>query len=356
MRAGEHTAQGQLPEPGDDVLTITMLGKSQSGKTTFILGMYAQLVHGVDGCFMHASEYDAGFEMYEKLRIAREGEEAKPTDAKPEPHQFVLTRGIGKELIVVDLMDFRGQAPFSLAAGREDGDTAWIRARLADSRSIFVALSAEHFTEPVLPGRLHEVREKTGADLFSDLINKTVTEAGEKSADGLPPSIAVLLTKADLIDGRPGSAARDWRELETEIREVLGAAFRPQLEVRIFPVSASAFAAPGGGAVNSLAFDLRGLADPLMFAAGCLFRVRRDALRRERDPMQATCDAARQRLEALMHGGPLMRWLRRTRIAEAQSSRDSAQSRLARLDDRLDRLDEQAKALLSRFDSAGAVR
>jgi len=83
----------------------------------------------------------------------------------------------------------------------------------------------------------------------------------------------VLLTKADQIDGRPGSGARNWDEVRAEIREVLGGAFQPGVDSRIIPVSIFEFATLNGQP-QILTLEMYALADPVIFAAETFIRVR----------------------------------------------------------------------------------
>ena len=331
-------------EPG--MMVVTMLGQQGSGKSTFIAGMYAQLVQGFRGCFLHTPDHDAGVEMIKQLARLRAGDLPEPTTTKAIPHDYVLRCDEGR--FPLDLTDYRGGAPFDLTRGNSDSDTAMLLRRLAESHSIFVALESTHFVQPVTPVRLHAVREATGADLFSDLISKAVHD--KQQLGQLPPSIAVLLTKADQIDGRPGSVARDWEEVKAEIREVFGGAFQPGVETRIIPVSVFGYA-ERDGQPPVLTLDLNALADPVIFAAGTFLRVRQVTVQRQYRQGVENTEAAQRALGELTAAAPIVQWFRRKKIAaaEAEVSRTSAWAN--QLGDRWRELGKQADAMLSRLES-----
>lgn len=333
-------------------MTITMLGKSMSGKTTYILGMYAELVHGFRDCFLHTRDYDAGVEMINQLTRLRAGEETPATGQRPVPHDYVLKSPEGQ--VPVDLADFRGEAPFALARDDDRLDTAQVRKRLAGSHTIFVALDSTHFIEPVTLSRLHAVREATGADLFSDLISKTV--ADNQWQHRLPPSVAVLLTKADLLDGRPGSVARRWEDVEPEIRQVLGGAFQPDVNTRIMPVNVEGFGAPLDGQLSDSTLRVSAPADPMIFAAAAFFKFRQAAVQWQHREALDVSAAARRARDELTAAGSFIRWVRRNKIAAAEAELTRTADRVNELDARWKDLAGKADAMLSRIGPLAGVR
>jgi Double-GTPase 2 len=341
-------ADPAVPAPRD-ALAVTMLGVSGSGKSTYILGMYAALLHGVDGCHLYSADYDEGYKIYQQLSEARQGKILDPTTERPVAHEFVLAVD-DAESIAVDLTDFRGDAPFNLARDQQQSDTARLRERLAKSHAIFVTLDSEHFREPVSPSRLQAVRQATGADLFADLIGKTVAESGPRSGGRPRPSIAVLLTKVDLLEGPSAGPPRNPDQLWSEVRQVLGAAFQPHLDVRIFPVSVGSLNGAADGEEPTLTMELHDVAAPLIFAAGCFLRGRQLAVEQERDQAQANSDAARGRLLAMTDKGRFSRWRRRKRIAAAKAERAAAHERWAGLERRSNELGWRAQRVLAKLD------
>jgi hypothetical protein len=328
-------------------MTITMLGVTQSGKSTYVLGAYEELVHGTHGCFLHTADQNAGAEMIRDLNALRSGDLPPPTPDKPIGHEFVLTRSGSTEQTAIDLTDFRGGAAFGVTRGK-DGDIAQLHRRLVESDAIFIVLDSSHFTEPVTPGRLQAVREATGADRFADMMGKALSE--RQLSGRYPPAVAILLTKADLIDGRPGSVNRDWGELESEVRMLMGpVAFQPHLGVRIFPVSVGGFSTSPNGQSSAVMMDVRSAADPVIFAVGCFLRACLFKVQQEREQALAACKEASERLHDLTRGWPLIQWFLRSRIAVARAALHRANDHVAALDARLIELSRQAQALLGSF-------
>jgi hypothetical protein len=329
-------------------MTITMLGFSKSGKSTYVLGAYEELVHGAHGCFLHTADHNAGVEMIRSLNALRSGKTPPPTSDKPVSHEFVLTRSGSTEQTAIDLIDFRGGAAFDVARGK-DGDTAQLHRRLVESDAIFLFLDSSHFSQPVTPGRLQAAREATGADRFADMIGKAVSD--RQLAGRYPPAVVILLSKADLIDGRPGSVERDWDELESEVHMLMGSgAFQPHLGVRIFPVSVGGFSTSPNGESSAVKMDVRSTANPVIFAAGCFLWACRLRVQQQQEQATAACTEARERLQRLTRWWPLIQqWFLRSQIAVARAALDRANDHVTALDARLAELSKQAQALLDSF-------
>jgi hypothetical protein len=324
---------------------VTMLGISGSGKTTYIVGMYAQLVQGFRGCYMHTPDHDAGKEMIDQLAKLRDGDLPEHTLDKAIPHDYVLRSDEGQ--FALDLADYRGGAPFDLIRGNDHGDTAQLLRRLSGSHSIFVTLDSTHFLEPITPDRLHAVRQSAGADRFSDLISKAVADKQQRGLS--PPSIAVLVTKADLFYRRPGTMARDWDDVMGEVREVLGGAFQPGVDTRIIPVSVGEFGAPEEGHSPGLTIQLHALADPVIFAAGTFLKAQQATVQQHYRQAVESTDAARRALGELTTGGPIIRWFRRNKIAAADGEVATVSGQADELANRWRELGKKAEAMLSRL-------
>jgi double-GTPase-like protein len=327
-------------------MTVTMLGVSDSGKTTYIVGAYAELIHGVHGCYLHTPDSDVGMDLVQQLSNLREGNPPPPTPDRPVRYDFVLTTSGTAEQTAIDLTDFRGGAAFAVAGGTLS-DTTRLHERLLDSDAIFVVLDSSHFREPVTEARLHAVRQATGADRFEDLIGKALAE---RERTGRPaPSIAVLLTKADLIDGRPGSTPRDQRQLEAEIRRVMPGVFRPRVPAMVFAVSVGGLAATANGQAPARTVDLRDVADPVIFAVGWFLAACQFAIEPYRDQARKAEREADAVLAELTAKPPIARWFRRSRIIRAQAAADERAAQATALDGRWSDLGTRSQQILSRF-------
>jgi len=327
-------------------MTVTMLGASGSGKTTYIIGAYAELINGVQGCYLHTADPDVGMDLLSQLNDLRAGKELPTTPDTPVRYDFVLTTSSTTERTAIDVTDFRGGAAFDWARGKTN-DTARLHQRLVETDAILVALDSEHFLDPVTGDRLHRVREATGADRFEDLITKALAD---RELAGRPaPSIAILLTKSDLIDGRPGSTPRDRDQLEREVRRLMPAAFRPRVHAMVFPVSVSGMAIAPEGELPETTVDLRDIADPVIFAAGWFLRARQNEIGLQRNSEIEASQDAETLLAELTRKHPIIRWFLRGKITEVAAAVEGYRSRIAQLTARWNELGAQSKQVLSRF-------
>ncbi|HZR52591.1 MAG TPA: hypothetical protein VFB06_24140 [Streptosporangiaceae bacterium] len=327
-------------------MTATMLGVSKAGKTTYILGAYAALVNGVHGCHLHTADPDVGMDLLRQLNDLRAGKPTPPTPDEPVRYDFVLTRNGTAERTAMDLTDFRGGAAFDTANGKES-DTARLHRRLLDTDAIFIVLDSEHFQEPLTGIRLHEVRAATGADRFADMVSKALAD---REVAGRPaPPIAVVLTKSDLIDGRPGSTPRDRGQVAAEVRRLMPALFRPGVHTMIFPVSVTGLVTMPDGDSPAMIVDLLDVADPVVFAVGWFLGACQAEVGIERD------DAVRAQLEVeaaladLMRKNPIVRWFQRHAIDNTRTLAGTWLDTAAALNDRWHELGTQCLEVLSRF-------
>lgn len=330
-------------------MTITMLGVSKAGKSTYILGMYAELVQGVNGCFLHLPDPDAGARLFAQLERLRSGQLPEATE-EPIPHEFSLTFSGSSEWATMDLADFRGGAPFEETHGKAT-DTAKLYQRLLTTDSIFVFLDAEHFREPVSPSRLQAVRQATGGDHFSNMISLALAE--RQRSGHFPPSVVVVLTKADLIDGRPGSVARKWPEVQGEIRQVVGAAFQPHLAAQIFATSVVSYEASANDRASVMSVQPCEPAYPVIFAVGCFLAERRVAVQQQRDQAQLAYQEVKQRRDKLAGLPRVIQWLLSTRTVRVTMQANELMANLDRLDEQLTELARRSQALLGMFDFVG---
>jgi hypothetical protein len=322
-------------------MTITMLGVSQSGKSTYILGAYAGLVRGADGCSLHTPDPDAGMGMIRELDALRSGALPQPTTDKPVLHEFILTSG-STVLTAIDLTDYRGGAITDVTRGKE-ADTAQLHRRLLNSDSIFVVLDSTHFREPITPVRLQAVAEATAADRVADLLGKALAE--RQQTGRWLPSIAVLLTKADLIDERRGSASRGFAELHSEIRSLLPTVFRPGVVTQVFPVSVGEFGGPANGHAPSLGVDLRNVGAPIIFAVACFLNACQLQIQRQREQVVVSRQPVARVLNELTSRARIIQWFTRARITAAHTALAGMDAHLAMLDARWNEMHQHTRTL-----------
>lgn len=184
-------------------ITVTMLGPTGSGKTTYLHGMFAHFALG-DGVYgMFERDWDRGLDLERGWRaLTDEGVLPEATDENPQFYEFVVQRG---SHAVVDLhwSDFRGGALFSRTA--QHADVATLQQRLTASDSIHLVLDGGVLAAADLSATAG-LANRLGAPRMSGAVRQAIDT---RATQGLPlPSVVVLVTKADRIvtagNGGPG--------------------------------------------------------------------------------------------------------------------------------------------------------
>src|SRR5690242_3163575 len=108
----------------DAKMTVTMLGPANSGKSTFLLGMYAILSGGDHGYFMHAAEADQDLDLSEAWdALIDDGILPPPTaETFERQYDFVFKYGFSS-ILEIDWLDYRGGA-IADRARFDDSDTS----------------------------------------------------------------------------------------------------------------------------------------------------------------------------------------------------------------------------------------
>jgi hypothetical protein len=339
-----------------DTVTVTMLGSSGSGKTSYLVGLFGTLTLGVDGYRLiaggdAATSHRTVLDLLSRWdRLVAEGELPPPTDDDPKSYPMRFCRG-SEPVLDIDWIDFRGGA-ISTAPGvdEEDSDVTSLLERLETTDCIFVTIDAQHLVDRQVERQQTMVMARTsmlylGARIGTELVRR-------KAAGVPPPTMVVLVTKADLLlSPESGQATDDWRRrtedlLVDDIRTILPVVFDPGITTVICPVTLGPFGGASRSSVSPGAVSPRSLHQPLLFAI--LANRWRDvdthsasaATSRER------ADAARERKESLLSEG--RRITARTkdlRIWLHDRSTRQASGRQAISQEAADRLHEQIKDL-----------
>jgi len=247
-------------------LKLTMLGTTGSGKTMFLLGMYDILSTGLHGYFVFTEDPDQGADLRDTWdELVEKGRLPQGTGVdRSIAYRFVFNHGF-TPLIGVDWLDYRGGA----VGGRtRDGeDVGLLRQRLAESDSIYLVLDGGKIAgwldgTDSLPAVQRALK-------VNDLSTSVQQAVAQRRASGLPmPSLAVLITKADLLarqDRRLGDAlATVVKNLDT----MLPVVWNPGVTTFICPVKVGNFgtSTTGTGVVDAGAIDPVSLHRPMIFS------------------------------------------------------------------------------------------
>jgi hypothetical protein len=189
---------------GPPTVTVTMLGTSGSGKSTFMLGMYAILAGGVRGYFAHASHDDHLQLMDQWDLLYDDGRLPPPTPEIPRNYRFHFLQGLDP-LLGIDWMDYRGGA---LSDRANSSDTAELIRRMAASDCVYLVLDGTVVAEWVrgmfeaaaaardLPD-LGRLRRKLRVEDMTGMLLRSITVRRDEGKR--PPALVVVITKMDTL-------------------------------------------------------------------------------------------------------------------------------------------------------------
>lgn len=250
-------------------ITMTMLGASGSGKTTFLHGMYAVLSSGIRGYFMYTSDPDADLDLSDAWRdLCLKGTLPLPTAEVPTGHEFRFLHGV-LPLLEIDCVDFRGGAGTE-RGNREDSpaDVAQLRARIAVSDSVFLVLDGEHVAQWIADGALPHRNPATDPMRiahFSRAINGVIGD--RLAADEPAPSLVILITKADVISGITGMTTRDALATAAKnLGNLVPVAMAEGVDAMLCPVQLGSFGQTKSKTVDPGSVSPKNLHNPVIFA------------------------------------------------------------------------------------------
>lgn len=205
-------------------MKITMLGNSASGKTCYMLGMYAFMSIGLKGFTLTATDRDQDLRLMDQWE-ALIGDNILPPPTQPQSQEspiytydFSFNYG-AKPLIEFEWIDYRGGA---LAGDKSQADATFLREKARHSDCLFFCVSAEYLQEEIVSdsGEVNNrVKLKVANKLAVNPINSILTEIKQaikqdKNDEQAVP-LAIVITKFDLISGKRNKEGitRDIQEL-----------------------------------------------------------------------------------------------------------------------------------------------
>lgn len=185
-------------------VTVTMLGTSGSGKSTFMLGMYAILAGGVRGYFAHAAHDDHLQLMDQWDLLYEDGRLPPPTPERTRNYRFHFLQGL-EQLLLIDWMDYRGGA---LSDHSSSADTAELIKRMVASDGVYIVLDGmvvaewvramvEAAVEQRGPLELGRLRRKLRVEDMTGILLRSITDREHEGKP--PPSLVVVITKMDTL-------------------------------------------------------------------------------------------------------------------------------------------------------------
>lgn len=245
-------------------LTLTMLGTTSSGKTTFLLGMFDILSAGLHQYFIFTEDPDQGVDLEDAWDLLIEdGQLPQPTQISgSKRYRFVFNHGT-TPLVTIDWMDYRGGALND--RGDSNADVGELRERLNGSDSIYLVLDGENVALWLDdPSRLNTVQRKLKVQAMSARVLHAVQH---RKQNGLPiPSLAVVITKADLLRGPGRSVGQALSKVVEEMPNLLPVVSIDGVTALVCPVKVGNFGTGSTGTVSVSDIDPVGLHRPIIFS------------------------------------------------------------------------------------------
>lgn len=185
-------------------IKITMLGTTGSGKTCFMVGMYAVMQLGVHGFTLSAQDSDEDIDLSDKWEQLLEGGDNRYPAGNVGTHDYAFDFSYGfRKVMGFDWLDYRGAA---LRDKKTQADVQKLKEHLLSSSCIFLCISGEDLVET---SQIFKVAKKTGADRMNQFLSEI-----EK-----PIPVVIAITKYDYC------MHREKKEIFADIRQLFGGLF-----------------------------------------------------------------------------------------------------------------------------------
>ncbi|HEU5352909.1 MAG TPA: hypothetical protein VFU65_00520 [Actinocrinis sp.] len=256
-----------MPRSSVPECTVTMIGATGCGKTTYMLGMYAGLSAGIEDYFLFTDDLDLDLDLSESWdELCDNGAVPKPTGVEvPRSYPFVFRQG-NQTLLSFDWEDYRGGAMSQHLSDEMAVDVGPLRERLLRSDSIYLVLNGNYLASATTPANVRQTNKETMARRMTTVVQKTLKEREQTGQRA--PSMVVLVTKADLIvqanRGATPGALMDM--ICDSARRLLPVCFTTGINTLVCPVQLGDFGGDRQEAVDSDKVDPRNLDKPLIFS------------------------------------------------------------------------------------------
>ena len=263
-------------------IKITMLGTTGSGKTSYLLGMYAIMQTGIQGFTLSAKDMDLDLELTERweklISVTGEDRWPIPNAATMEHYSFNFNYGF-HPLIGFEWLDYRGLA---LSDRSTEQDVKDLVEYLSQSQCLFLCLSGEHLIEPITASTVREIK----SDRMNQFIQQYISQTKQPTNQN-PFPVAIVISKYDLCHHR------DREAIIADVQKLFQALFTPNTGwlTMICPVSLG----------KELCHDLANgeivpvnVHLPVVFAVYARLRAYGIQLKAQRDRVNSSIDAIKQ--------------------------------------------------------------
>lgn len=294
-------------------ITATILGATGSGKSTYLLGMYAKLSQGFHQYFLLTRDPDVDLDLADAWDLLSDTGELPPPTAENQDqnYRFVLKHGVDP-LIEIDWMDYRGGA---IRDRNSAQDTQRLRARLDVSDSVYIVLDGGNVAEWLTTDNDSKASRGMEVRRISTMIQNAVDA---RRARELPaPALVVLLTKIDLVRQAHGALGPVLAEVVKRLDVLLPVAFSPGVTALVCPVQLGDFGPGRHENVDPRSIKPIGLHRPMIFSFMHHLTVGVEAHDEELNRIRAARGEVDAELNRL-RGGFLKGFFKQGEIAAAQ--------------------------------------
>ena len=175
-------------------IKITMLGTTGSGKTCFMVGMYAVMQLGIQGFTLTAQDSDEDIDLSDKWEQLLDGGEERYPHATNQTHDYAFDFSYGFcKLMGFDWLDYRGGA---LRDKGTQADVQTLEKHLHESSCVFLCVSGEYLKKPIeSQHEIQNLKTKTRVDRMNQFLQKLHNGKG-------PIPVVIAITKFDLCSHR----------------------------------------------------------------------------------------------------------------------------------------------------------
>ena len=209
-------------------IKILMLGDSTSGKTCFMLGMYAAILDG-STFSLKATDPDEGIRLtalWSAIVDTSGNERWPPTTDQPQTYNFELCYAY-KPLMEFEWLDYRGGSMLELSS-----DVRTLRDYAAQSNGFFFCISGKYLSKQVTDANLQKVAMKSKANLMGKYLEYLSINNRRQTRKKTFP-IVIIVTQYDYC------YHRNKRELMEDVKKMFPPLFAPNSDwlVMICPVT-----------------------------------------------------------------------------------------------------------------------
>lgn len=243
-----------------------MLGGTGTGKTTYLIGMYAELSAGIDNYFMSA-DHDTDIDLARAWdALVDDGILPRATN-ESKAYEFTFRYGFDP-LLMLDWVDYRGGA---MSETTDSPGTAALITRLGESDSLYLTLDGALLASVLAGEARGEQRLRSVVGRYSAILGRVGDERREN--DLVPPSVVVLVTKGDLMRDRlAGTGEERQARITRWAVDLFGQVFRPDWDSAVCVVSLGRLGESVESRIDPRRVEPAGIHKPMIFSLYSFYR------------------------------------------------------------------------------------